>query len=97
LHRKLRLQPDARGVLHHSDINSGTVGLGTQSFDVSGSGEFYGMKATYLLPYDSGYFEGNVAFGGTILPPSGVGSTPITFRYVARMEKDQAAYAGFEE
>jgi hemolysin activation/secretion protein len=93
----------------HSDINSGTVGLGAQSFDVSGSGEFYGVKATYLLPrlgevvqnvsfaYDSRYFESNVAFGGTTLPTSAVGSRPITFRYAARMEKDQAAYAGFAE
>jgi hemolysin activation/secretion protein len=93
----------------HSDINSGTVGLGTQSFDVSGSGEFYGVKATYLLPrigdvvqnvsiaYDSRYFESNVAFSGIALPVSAVGSRPITFRYAARMEKDQAAYAGFAE
>ena len=93
----------------HSDIDSGTVGLGTQSFDVSGSGDFYGIKATYLLPrfgelvhnvsiaYDSRYFESNVAFAGTTLPASAVGSRPITFRYAARMEKDQAAYAGFAE
>ena len=93
----------------HSDIDSGTVGLGTQSFDVSGSGDFYGIKATYLLPrygelvhnvsvaYDSRYFESNVAFSGTALPASAVGSRPITFRYAARLEKDQAAYAGFAE
>jgi hemolysin activation/secretion protein len=93
----------------HSDINSGAVGLGTQSFDVSGSGDFYGIKATYLLPrfgevvhnvsiaLDSRYFESNVAFGGTSLPTSAVGSRPITFRYAARLEKDQAAYAGFAE
>src|SRR4051812_5652862 len=93
----------------HSDINSGTVGLGTQSFDVSGSGEFYGLKATYLLPrigelvhnvsiaYDSRYFSNDVSFAGTALPTSAVGSRPITFRYAARLEKDQAAYAGFVE
>ncbi|HEX2826131.1 MAG TPA: ShlB/FhaC/HecB family hemolysin secretion/activation protein [Burkholderiales bacterium] len=93
----------------HSDIDSGSIGLGTQSFDVSGSGDFYGIKATYLLPrfgelvhnvsiaYDSRYFESNVAFGGTALPATAVGSRPITFRYAARMEKDQAAYAGFAE
>jgi hemolysin activation/secretion protein len=97
------------GYYTYSDINSGSVGLGTQSFDVSGSGQFYGIKATYLLPrigeivhnvsiaYDSRYFESNVSFAGTALPTSAVGSRPITFRYAARLEKDQAAYAGFAE
>ncbi|HEV7801243.1 MAG TPA: ShlB/FhaC/HecB family hemolysin secretion/activation protein [Burkholderiales bacterium] len=93
----------------HSDVNSGTVGLGSQSFDVSGSGQFYGLKATYLLPrlgdviqnvsiaWDERYFESNVAFSGTPLPASTVGSRPLTFRYAARMEREQAAFAGFAE
>jgi hemolysin activation/secretion protein len=97
------------GYYTHSDVNSGTVGLGAQSFDVSGSGEFYGLKATYLLPrlgdatqnvsvaVDSRFFESNVAFSGTPLPASTVGSRPLTFRYALRVERDQAAYAGFAE
>ncbi len=93
----------------HSDINSGTIGLGSQSFNVSGSGEFYGVKAIYLLPRlgdlvqsvaiaaDSRYFETNLSFAGTSLPASRVGSRPVTLRYAARAERDQAAYAGFAE
>lgn len=93
----------------HSDVNSGTIGLGAASFDVSGRGEFYGVKASYLLPrlgdlvqnvsvaWDSRYFESNVSFNGAALPASTVGSRPITFRYAARMERDQTAYAGFAE
>jgi hemolysin activation/secretion protein len=93
----------------HSDVDSGTVGLGSQSFDVSGSGEFYGLKATYLLPrlgdliqnvsvaVDSRYFESNVTFAGTPLPASSVASRPLTFRYAARMEKEQSAFAAFVE
>lgn len=97
------------GYYTYSDVNSGNVGLGGQSFDVSGSGEFYGIKATYLLPrfgdivhnlslaWDSRYFESNVSFLGTALPSSTVGSRPITFRYAARIERDQAALAGYAE
>jgi hemolysin activation/secretion protein len=97
------------GYYTHSDVNSGTVGLGTQSFNVSGSGEFYGLKATYLLPriaevvqnvslaVDNRYFESNVSFFGTPLPSTNVGSRPLTFRYAARLEREQAAVAGFAE
>ena len=97
------------GFYTHSDVDSGTVGLGGQSFDVSGSGTFYGLKATYLLPrlgdvvhnvsvgVEDRYFKSNVAFGGTPLPSSSVGSRPITFRYSGRLERDQAAIAGYVE
>lgn len=97
------------GYYTYSDVNSGSVGLGGQSFDVNGSGEFYGIKATYLLPrlgdivhnislaWDSRYFESNVSFLGAALPASTVGSRPITFRYAARVERDQAALAGYVE
>ena len=93
----------------HSDVDSGTVGLGGQSFDVSGSGTFYGLKATYLLPrfadvvhnvsvgVEDRYFKSNVAFLGTPLPSSAVGSRPLTFRYAGRLERDQAAFAGYVE
>lgn len=93
----------------HSDVDSGTVGLGGQSFDVSGSGTFYGLKATYLLPrfgdlvhnvsvgWEDRYFKSNVAFLGTPLPSSAVGSRPLTFRYAGRLEREQAAFAGYVE
>lgn len=97
------------GYYTYSDVDSGTVGLGGQSFDVNGSGRFYGLKATYLLPrfrdlihnvsvaWDDRYFESNVAFNGTPLPASVVRSRPITFRYGGRVERDQAAFAGYAE
>jgi hemolysin activation/secretion protein len=97
------------GFYTHSDVDSGTVGLGGQSFDVSGSGTFYGLKATYLLPrvldvvhnvsvgWEDRYFKSNVAFGGTPLPSSTVGSRPITFRYGGKLERDQSAFAGYVE
>ena len=93
----------------HSDVNSGTIGLGGQSFDVSGSGTFYGLRGTYLLPragdlvhnvslaWDERYFKSNVAVGGTPLPASTVGSRPLTFRYAGRVEREQIAFAGYGE
>ena len=93
----------------HSDVNSGTIGLGGQSFDVSGSGTFYGVKATYLLPRwgdivhnvaiaaDQRYFKSNVTAAGVPLPASTVGSLPITLRYAGRVEKDAAAMAAYVE
>ena len=93
----------------HSDVDSGTIGLGGQSFDVSGSGTFYGLKGTYLLPrfgdlvhnvslaWDERYFKSDVAVGGTPLPSSTVGSRPLTFRYAGRVEREQAAFAGYAE
>lgn len=93
----------------YSDVDSGSVGLGGQSFDVSGSGEFYGARLTYLLPrfrdlihnvsvgVEDRFFESNVSFLGTPLPTSAVGSRPITFRYGGRIERDQAAAAGYVE
>lgn len=93
----------------YSDINSGTVGIGAQSFDVSGSGTFYGARLTYLLPrydnlvhnvsvaWDERYFESTVAFLGAALPVSRVGSRPLTLRYGAKSERAQATVAGFFE
>jgi hemolysin activation/secretion protein len=93
----------------YSDVDSGSVGLGGQSFDVSGSGEFWGAKVTYLLPrirdvvhnvslgWDERYFKSNVSFLGAPLPSATVGSRPITFRYQARIEREQAALAGYIE
>ena len=97
------------GYYTYSDINSGSIGLGSQSFDVSGTGEFYGLKATYALPrfgnlvhnislaIDERYFESNVSFAGAPLPASTVASRPLSFRYSARLEREQAAYAGYAE
>lgn len=97
------------GYYTHSDVNSGTIGLGGQSFDVSGSGTFYGLRATYLLPrvgdivhnaaiaIDQRYFKSNVTVLGLALPSSTVGSRPLTLRYGARLEREASAVAGYAE
>ena len=87
-----------------SDMNSGVVGIGSQSFDVSGSGEFYGLKAVYALPkignlshnasvaWDSRYFESNVAFQGAALPASRVASRPISLGYALHSDRAEAKF-----
>jgi hemolysin activation/secretion protein len=77
----------------YSDVDTGTVGVGGQSFDVSGRGEFWGLRATYALPkfglvsqnvslaLDDRYFKSDVGFQGTPLPSTVVGSRPLSLRY----------------
>ena len=91
-----------------SDINTGTVGLGGQSFDVSGKGEFWGLRATYALPrvgeishhvsvaIDDRYFESTLGTVGLIQTVP-VGSRPISLRYTARQERPQSTFGGYVE
>ncbi|HWO42331.1 MAG TPA: POTRA domain-containing protein, partial [Candidatus Eisenbacteria bacterium] len=88
-----------------SDVDTGTVGLGGQSFDVSGRGEFWGVRATYALPrlgeiahnvsvaLDDRFFESTLAtIGLTQVVP--VGSRPISVRYTARHEQLGSSVGG---
>lgn len=82
-----------------SDVDTGSVGVGAQSFNVSGRGEFWGLKATYALPrlgsvnqqaslgFDNRYFESSVAAGGGVVQTTPVGSRPLSLRYLARYEQ----------
>ncbi|MGQ0523484.1 MAG: ShlB/FhaC/HecB family hemolysin secretion/activation protein [Betaproteobacteria bacterium] len=91
-----------------SDVNTGTVGLGGQSFDVSGKGEFWGIRATYALPrigeisqhvslaIDDRYFESTLATTGLVQTVP-VGSRPISLRYTARQEKPGSTLGGYLE
>jgi hemolysin activation/secretion protein len=91
-----------------SDINTGTVGLGGQSFDVSGKGEFWGIRATYALPrvgeishhislaVDDRYFESTLGTVGLIQTVP-VGSRPLSLRYTARQERPQSTLGGYLE
>ncbi|HET9664454.1 MAG TPA: ShlB/FhaC/HecB family hemolysin secretion/activation protein, partial [Burkholderiales bacterium] len=91
-----------------SDINTGTVGLGGQSFDVSGKGEFWGIRATYALPrwgetsqhvslaLDDRYFESTLSTTGLIQSVP-VGSRPVSLRYTARREQPRSTLGGFVE
>lgn len=92
-----------------SDVDNGTVGLGGQSFDVSGSGEFMGIRLTHSLPkfrdinhnvslaLDDRFFESNVGFEGTPLPATTVGSRPLSLRYSARSEEILGGVGGYAE
>ena len=92
-----------------SDVDTGTVGLGGQSFDVSGRGEFSGLRATYALPkfgvvnqhvslaLDDRFFRSDVAFEGTPVQSTPVGSRPLSLRYLARAEHLQGGIGGYVE
>ena len=93
------------GYYTRSDINSGIVGIGSQSFGVSGVGEFYGLKARYALPkignigqnlslgWDRRYFKSNVDFEGSALPASTVGSSPVSVGYGLHSERGEDTFA----
>ena len=92
-----------------SNVDTGVVGVGGQDFAVSGSGEFRGVRVTYALPksgevthnlalaYDQKYFENKVAFAGTPLPTTSVGSQPLALRYTARSEQPWGSIGGHLE
>lgn len=92
-----------------SDVDNGTVGLGGQSFDVSGRGEFMGIRMTYSLPkfrainhnvsvaLDDRFFESNVGFVGVPLPAAEVGSRPLSLRYSVQSEEILGGVAGYVE
>ena len=92
-----------------SDVDTGSVGVGTQSFNVSGRGEFWGLRGTYALPkfgtvnhqasfaLDNRYFESSVAAGGGALQTTPVGSRPLTLRYLARHEQAEGGIGGYLE
>ena len=92
-----------------SDVDNGTVGLGGQSFDVSGRGEFMGIRLTYSLPkfrainhnvslaLDDRFFENNVGFVGVPLPAAEVGSRPLSLRYSVQSEEILGGVGGYAE
>jgi hemolysin activation/secretion protein len=92
-----------------SDVDTGTIGTTGGSFDVSGRGEFYGVRVTYTLPrfgnvnhtaslsLDSRYFESTVGFTGTPLPTTAVGSLPVSLRYAGRNDQLWGGVGGYVE
>lgn len=92
-----------------SDVDSGTIGTTGGSFDVSGRGEFYGVRGTYALPkfenithtvslaLDNRYFESTVGFAGTPLPTTAVGSLPVSLRYTGRNDQLWGGVGGYVE
>lgn len=92
-----------------SDVDTGTVGIGNSSFNVSGRGEFWGLRATYALPkfanvnqqaalgFDNRYFESSVGAGGGVVQTTPVGSRPLSLRYLARYEQSEGGIGAFIE
>jgi hemolysin activation/secretion protein len=91
-----------------SDVDTGTIGFGGQSLDVSGRGEFWGLRATYALPkwasvnqhvslaLDNRYFDPQVTAGGLLLTTP-VGSRPLSLRYQARYEQAEGGIGAYVE
>ena len=92
-----------------SDVDSGTVGVGGQSFGVTGRGDFYGLAATYALPkfasmmqhitlgIEDRYFKSTVGVAGAPIQSPAVSSRPLGLRYTARAEQLDYGIGGFIE
>lgn len=88
-----------------SDINSGQVQQGAGVFDVSGSGQFMGVRVaralqridalqqTIGLSLDSRLFENKTTFNGALIQPD-VGSRVATLQYSFRDEPSWGEIAG---
>lgn len=98
-----------RAFWSRSDVDSGSVGVGGQSFDVSGRGEFYGLSATYALPklgsmahhialgIEDRYFKSTIGTAGALVQSPAVSSRPVSLRYTARAEQPEYGIGGFLE
>ncbi|MBL8483545.1 MAG: ShlB/FhaC/HecB family hemolysin secretion/activation protein [Rhodocyclaceae bacterium] len=88
----------------YSDIDSGRIAEGGGFFDVSGRGQFYGLRATQTLPrlglaqpslslsLEDKHYENNttiVGFGPLGTPP--VGARPLTLRYAIKLDDSWGA------
>jgi hemolysin activation/secretion protein len=98
-----------RAFYTRSDVDTGTVGIGGQSFAVSGRGDFYGLSATYALPkwgsvmhhltagIEDRYFKNTVGVVGAPIQSPAVSSRPFGLRYTARFEQLEYGVGGFFE
>ncbi len=85
------------GYYTYSDVNTGQVPQGGGLLDVSGGGEFMGVKLSLALPrqgtlqhtaaiaLDDRHFRNDTRFAGTKITPD-VGSRPISLLYTARQD-----------
>jgi len=93
----------------HSDVRTGSVGIGTSSFDVSGKGDFFGARLTHslskygavtqnvALSLDDRYFKNDVGVEDVSLPTTSVRSRPLALRYTARLEQDWGGVGAYAE
>jgi len=82
-----------------SDVSTGAIGLAATTFNVSGRGEFRGVRVTHSLPkwneiahnvsiaLDDKLFESNVGLAGIALPPTPARTRPLALRYTGRYEQ----------
>lgn len=71
-----------------SDVDTGTVGVGGVNFNISGKGEFFGIRANYALPkfrtiaqsvsiaIDSRFFESSIGVAGVAGAPATATALP---------------------
>lgn len=93
----------------YSDVSSGRVQQGASSVDVSGSGEFYGLRVTQALPrydvlqhslsaaIDFKSFDNKTTLSNLgVVQPLGIdtGSRPVSLRYVLRADVDEMSFGG---
>jgi hemolysin activation/secretion protein len=93
----------------HSDVRTGSVGIGLSSFNVSGTGDFFGARLTHSLPkygavtqnvalsIDDRYFKNDVGVEDVSLPTASVRSRPLALRYTARLEQDWGGVGAYAE
>ena len=91
------------GYYTHSDVSSGRVQQGAGFFDVSGKGEFFGLRLTQALPrvgtaqqtmsvaIDERYFENSTTFAGSPVLPN-VGSRPLSLKYTIHQDEPWGGY-----
>ena len=96
------------GYFIHTDVSTGNIQQGGGFFDVSGSGDFFGVRvASALAPIgnihqtvgvalDYRHFENSTTFNGVQIQPN-VGSLPLSVTYTLREEKPWGGYAGSVE
>lgn len=87
----------------YSDVNSGTITAGNAAFQVTGSGEFYGLRYTWLLPrwlginhnaslsVEDKYFDNRVSSATLPVATGPARTRPLTLRYQARSDFDWGA------
>lgn len=104
-----RLQSSLSAYATYSDIDIGAIGLGSQSFNVSGSGRFYGIRFDHAfrkvnqlshgisLALDDRHFKSELEFGGSSLPSSEVSSRPLSVRYFGNIEKNWGHVSAYVE
>ncbi|MEO8543068.1 MAG: ShlB/FhaC/HecB family hemolysin secretion/activation protein [Burkholderiaceae bacterium] len=88
-----------------SDVNSGQVRQGSNVFDVSGSGQFAGVRLskalnrvdtwqqTVAVGLDDRYFKNSTTFNGAQIQPN-VGSRVLSLQYTFRNEPNWGVLAG---